>query len=340
MMVKCNWMAKERDVSLDAVRVLACLMVVFMHSPMPFASDDSGLFQNVLYYGTAPCIGLFFMVSGALLLPVGQSAPAFLRRRLSKVLCPTLVWTAFYIVVNGNYAEIGRTLLSVPFSPQGNGILWFMYTLVGLYIIAPVISPWLEKASRRTIEMYLCLWGVTLCYPLIENTLTVSQGNTGSLFYMSGYAGYFLLGYYLRRWSVKWPLLFVMLAVSTAAPIYCKLTGVSVDFGRVFWYLSIFVAVFCVFYFQAFRHLFAAWNVPECVRRSLILVSNLSFGIYLSHIYLLRSVLWGGVRYMTDSYAFNTIIMALTAFAGAALFSYLISLLPFGAYIIGYRRRR
>jgi len=333
-------MAGKRDLSLDAVRVLACLMVVLMHSPMPLASGSSSLVQNVLSYATAPCIGLFFMVSGALLLPAGQPATAFLRRRLSKVLCPTLVWTAFYIVVCGNSDDIGRTLLSVPFSPQGHGILWFMYTLVGLYIIAPVISPWLESASRRSVEMYLILWGVTLCYPLIENTLAVNQGITGSLYYVSGYAGYFLLGYYLRRWSVRWPGLLIMVAVSAAAPVYCKLAGRPVDFYRVFWYLSVFVAVFCVFYFQTVRRLFNAWQVPSYVRMPLVLLSNLSFGIYLSHIYLLRNVLWGGVCYLTGSYLLDTLIMALAAFAGAALFSYLVSLLPFGAYIIGYKHKK
>lgn len=74
-------------------------MVVFMHAPMPSANADAGtgLFLSALSYFTAPCIGLFFMVSGALLLPVRMNTSSFLKRRFSKVLIPTLVWSVFYI---------------------------------------------------------------------------------------------------------------------------------------------------------------------------------------------------------------------------------------------------
>lgn len=59
---------KQRDISLDLLRIIACAMVVLMHSPIP-AENANGLLLSSLSYFTAPCIGLFFMVSGALLLP-------------------------------------------------------------------------------------------------------------------------------------------------------------------------------------------------------------------------------------------------------------------------------
>lgn len=89
---------KSRDVSLDIIRILACCMVVLMHSPIPSA-DAPGPFLTALSYLTAPCIGLFFMVSGALLLPVRQSYPEFLRSRMGRILGPTLFWTAVYVVL-------------------------------------------------------------------------------------------------------------------------------------------------------------------------------------------------------------------------------------------------
>lgn len=59
---------KQRDYALDLLRIVACVMVVMMHSPMPSA-DANGMLLSSLSYFTAPCIGLFFMVSGALILP-------------------------------------------------------------------------------------------------------------------------------------------------------------------------------------------------------------------------------------------------------------------------------
>ena len=59
---------RQRDLSLDLLRIMACVMVVIMHSPIP-SENANGLLLSSLSYFTAPCIGLFFMVSGALILP-------------------------------------------------------------------------------------------------------------------------------------------------------------------------------------------------------------------------------------------------------------------------------
>lgn len=60
---------KIRIVYLDILRVLACCMIVMMHSPHPNAGNPGALLVP-LFFITAAGIGLFFMVSGALLLPV------------------------------------------------------------------------------------------------------------------------------------------------------------------------------------------------------------------------------------------------------------------------------
>lgn len=65
---------KQRDYALDLLRIVACVMVVMMHSPMPSA-DANGMLLSSLSYFTAPCIGLFFMVSGALILPPPKKLP-------------------------------------------------------------------------------------------------------------------------------------------------------------------------------------------------------------------------------------------------------------------------
>ena len=70
---------RQRDLSLDIIRVVACVFVVAMHSPMP-SDNANGVFLVALSYFTAPCIGLFFMVSGALLLPVKEEYPTFLKK--------------------------------------------------------------------------------------------------------------------------------------------------------------------------------------------------------------------------------------------------------------------
>ena len=88
---------------LDTVRVLACFMVILMHSPMP-DNNAPGMFLSTISYLTAPCIGLFFMVSGALLLPVRTGMFTFLKKRFTKIIFPTLFWTAIYLAANLYYS--------------------------------------------------------------------------------------------------------------------------------------------------------------------------------------------------------------------------------------------
>jgi len=194
------------------------------------------LFLSTLSYLTAPCIGLFFMISGALLLPVKESTDTFLKKRFTKVLTPTFVWSLFYICCNvltkDDDVNLMRAVLSLPFSAQGNPVLWFMYTLMGLYLLAPVLSRWLNGASRKELNFYLALWGISLCYPIVSIVADVNKGNSGILYYFTGYAGYFVLGYYLERYAESIPLKLIIpaLIITIIAPVSCKIMHWHVDF--------------------------------------------------------------------------------------------------------------
>lgn len=169
---------KDRDLSLDIIRIVACFLVVLMHSPLPSANAN-GPFLAMLSYFTAPCIGLFFMVSGALLLPVKMDYFTFLKRRLGKVVIPTLVWTAIYLFLNIYFSQseinILRSIASTLFTPQGNGVLWFMYTLIGLYLIALILSSWVTTATDKELKFVLLLWTITLFYPLLKYSVDLNQ---------------------------------------------------------------------------------------------------------------------------------------------------------------------
>lgn len=96
----------RRTYYLDILRIFACLLVILMHSPSPnTVAQPSSFFLSGISYFTMPCIGLFFMVSGALLLPATATATEFLKRRLGRVLLPTVFWSAMYITL---HQEVNR----------------------------------------------------------------------------------------------------------------------------------------------------------------------------------------------------------------------------------------
>ena len=331
-----------RSFPFDLIRILACLMIVIMHSPMPTGNVNS-LFLSSVSYLTAPGIGLFFMLSGALLLPIKTDVKTFLGKRLAKIAIPLLIWTGLYLLLfRWLHREpvTWRTVLSIPFSAQGNPVFWFLYTLLGLYLITPVLSRWVEKASCREIEFYLILWAVSLCYPLLGTVLNINTSETGILYYLSGYAGYYLLGYYLRsfpdRIPFKWLLPFVVIAY--VSPVCCKLMGLPVDFYSVFWYLSIFVAIQCVFIWKLVVFLVPdekRSGAPPVIGR----LSRLTFGIYLIHFVIIRDLLWNW-RFIQNipSYHLQTAVIALLAFVGSVILSRIIAWLPGSRFLIGVDR--
>lgn len=330
-------MNKVRIAYLDVIRIVACVMVIIMHSPMP-GTDAPGFVMTGLSFITAPCIGLFFMVSGALLLPAPLSMNEFYKKRLSKVVFPALIWTFIYLlvkIINGSItvSQLPSMVLSIPFSTQGDGILWFMYVLIGLYLITPIISPWLEKAAKKEIELVLGFWVVSLLYPILSNAISVNESITGILYYFSGYAGYYILGYYLSHFQPRVGIIASLLLILLPI-IACGLSirlNPDVDFYRYFWYLSVFVVSMACGWFC----LLSKMNVPGY--RLLTVTSSLSFGIYLSHILIMRSFIWKLCCYLNYGWFYQIMFTFILTFALSFVLAFLLSMLPFGKYIVGYQ---
>ena len=298
------------------------------------------MFLSSVSYLTAPGVGLFFMISGALLLPIKTSTTVFLKKRFTKIVIPLLFWSIVSLTVNALVKEIPlswKNVASLPFSVQANPTYWFLYTLTGLYLLSPILSCWLTKASRKELEFFLLLWGISLCYPILRCILDINTTETGILYYFTGYAGYFILGYYLRRFPTALPFKWIILSfiLSLIVPAICKLKDVSVDFYSLFWYLSIFVVAQCVFWWKLITHLIPEQGCPS-LNRLIIRLSKRTFGIYLVHFLLIRYLLWN-VPFLQsiNSYAFQSFVIVLFALILSLGLTYLLGLLPGARYIIG-----
>ena len=317
-----------RSLHYDLIRLGACVMIILMHSPLPM-DEQYGPILAGLSYLTAPGIGLFFLVSGALLLRkkegVAFRSKLFLQRRFSKVLIPTVCW-----------ASVGWLLQSLGIRNTENGVLWFMYVLAGLYLLAPILIRWLEVASRREVRFYLLLWALSLCYPYAKNLFDLDESDTGWIYYFHGYVGYFILGSYLSRYKLNKNELvgFWCAFLVFAVFLPCMAFGFrwQVDFYSWFWYLSMSVALQCVLW----------WKVAERIapylehfRETITSLSKLSFGIYLVHILVMRNFLWK-MSWMQESAGIVQILVcAILTFVLSALFCWCLSKWKYSKYIIG-----
>lgn len=324
-----------RNHRLDLLRVIALIMIILMHSPMRKIALAPNYIITGLSYFTAPGIGLFFMISGALLLGNNLSTRDFLRRRFSKILFPTVLWTFFYLIVNYIQKPIGlvevlQSIVSIPFSWQSQGILWFMYTLAGLYLLTPILARWLKTASKREVEFYLFLWAITLLYPYLEMVLFIDTSSTGILYYFTGYLGYYLLGYYLNTYY-KFQISHVVIAVVIAIliPVLLYASDIEFDFYSLLWYLSLPVVLMAGIWFVL---------INRTSNKSFLLIgeiSRLSFGVYFVHIFILRKLLWR-VDFIKDLPGLVQIpAVVIATLVLSFLVVKLISRLPHSKYIIG-----
>ena len=94
----------SRIVWLDIVRLTAMLMVIGVHCIDPFyISPTLGTLPEYKFWASVygslfrPSVPLFAMMTGLLLLPVGQQPlGVFYKKRIFRVLFPFLIWSVLY----------------------------------------------------------------------------------------------------------------------------------------------------------------------------------------------------------------------------------------------------
>ncbi len=184
----------QRDVSLDFLRILACLMVVVMHA-QPSTSQESSLWLSFSSYATVPCIGLFFMISGALRLsrPI-TDCRNYLKGIFRRIVVPVVWWNVVFGVVETlQKGTSWSDLMTYQFLLRlNNPTLWFIFPLLALYLLTPILQPWLQTNSRTQQRGYLVLWMCTLCLPWLKPFLPIEEGVRSVFYYFSGYVGYYL----------------------------------------------------------------------------------------------------------------------------------------------------
>lgn len=254
----------------DVLRFVAIFMVIACHCTDPFnispaakGNPDFNLWGSLFGAFLRPCVPLFVMITGLLLLPVRQECGTFYKKRIPRVLVPFLIWSVIYNLfpwfsqaLGGTPALVNRffayadspsplfssALKDIALIPVNFSIytthLWYVYLIIGLYLYLPVFSAWVEKVSRKAQLTFLLIWGVTLFMPYLQRFVTpylwgeCAWNNFGMLYYFAGFNGYLLLGYYLansrplslvKTYSIAVPLFLAGYAVTYFG--FRKMTG-------------------------------------------------------------------------------------------------------------------
>jgi surface polysaccharide O-acyltransferase-like enzyme len=144
---------------LDVLRVFATVAVVFLHVSAEVVTGitDTKTFSwwaaNLYDSAVRWAVPVFVMISGALLLGHShkESFTQFYRKRSSRVIIPLVFWTAAYFAFISHYygqIELKTALISIVLGkPYWH--LWYLYMLVGLYIITPFLRTYVASSSIK-----------------------------------------------------------------------------------------------------------------------------------------------------------------------------------------------
>lgn len=282
---------------LDAGRMLAVAAVVVLHVSGSVVTQgefgSSAWWAGNLYdAATRWSVPVFVMISGALLLDERRSEGAghFYRRRVARILVPLVFWTVVFVAWTavrtrgaGDEYDIGDAVEAVV-SGKPYFHLWYLYMLVGLYLVTPVVRVIVRGYSRRTLWLFTA---AAFALSAVDEFRGATYNNDDELFltWFVPFLGYFVAGHLIatsnRRVGWLVPSLAVLVsAAATAAGCFLRGRAEDPQEGLYFYgYLSVTVIPMAIAVMWTLKSL----TFGEQATRRLSRFAASALGVYLVH---------------------------------------------------------
>lgn len=274
------------------IRSIAILSVVILHISSEFVSTyDIRTYEffigNLFNVSTRWGVPVFIMLSGYLLLIKNERPLIFFRKRLNKILIPVLFWSVFYIFWSclklylTNH-DININIVSTILNGRPYYHMWFVYMIISLYIITPVLRCLINNLNLRgNVIVFLTLIFIGF-FDSIYHYNNYDSGNVDGffIFWFVRYSGYYYLGGLINKYSLAYRLrtdrliliLLLVLIFNFILPYYY-------DYKYTYNNLSINVIFLSVLIFLVFLNL----KIKPHTERLFDKISYFSMGIYFLH---------------------------------------------------------
>lgn len=156
----------KREQSITNARGIAAIMVVIVHcTAQEFSTLFSGwLIVDVIASAVRPCVPIFFMISGYLLFDREVGTTTFIWKKTPRVLIPAIFWSILYVLFialyNGRMPTISE-FANALITPSMYH-LWYLFFAVGIYLLLPMLLPWMRGSERKDRWVYFCIF--MLCF--------------------------------------------------------------------------------------------------------------------------------------------------------------------------------
>ena len=340
----------KRKLYYDASRITALFMITMIHVSayvvifFPNVANKEWLVGNIFNGLGRAGVPLFIMLSGALLL--NEDKPCEPKRFYKTHLLPMASLTVLWLVLYGAfYAFLLPAIKEMPcsFSNFLNYLvsfrgseyphLWYMYMVLGLYLMIPVLRLFVKKENKKYVQGIII---ASIVVQFFKTTLGLFSSDLAlsvvkvidnlCLQPVTGYLGYILLGWYLDNFDLKdtnkkilYALGFIALAVSTIA-VYYLIDPIPAARDYLYSQLSLPPVFFASAIFVLYKAIF---DGKETKNKLAKMLSRYSFGIYLIHVFVLEILVQLIIPY--ERFALQSPLLYIAMiFSAVTIFSYLI----------------
>ena len=216
--------------------------------------------------------------------------------------------------------------------------------IIGLYLVTPILRAFVRGASRGDFHWFFLLVFLFAC--IIPTILRLRPSQTLSLYVNNlnlklvlGYVGYYVLGYYLKAYSLSRPAEYLIYVLG--------ILGAAVTVGGTAWlsqqrgmlvqtlynYDSPNIALMSAAVFVFFRYVLGV-SEERSRRQRVSGVAKISFGIYLVHVFFLILLRHFGITALSFVPALSVPVLSAAVFLGSFTVAWPLSKLPLaGKYL-------
>jgi surface polysaccharide O-acyltransferase-like enzyme len=295
----------------------------------------------------------FVMLSGMMILPKADETTVLklMKHRVLRMLVVYLVWSAAYSAYNVYVLDIVyaptklKTFMDGCFS--GELHMWYIPMIAGLYSASPILAVLLKKLDRKwsaywLISMFLLSSLIPFLVKLdikFISTIIESISGYADLKFFGGWTLYFVLGAYIQRhfFTKREKAAVYCLAVISLFYTLERTVLYGMKNGEAYGilpyeYPNIYMMGIGVMVF--FKEEVSRIHWSDQAKKGIEAVSALTFGVYLSHVLLLRIFYLLGINLQLTYTAVSVPLVSLLVFVAGTALTWLIHKIPVvGKYI-------
>lgn len=307
---------EKRKVYFDFLRIFATFAIIMLHVAAQnwYNTDINSIEWNIFnFYDSIVRWGvpIFIMISGSLFINKDLSIKIIYKKYIFRIITVFIFWSVIYAILLSKPHSIIDTILTVI---KGHYHMWFLFMIVGLYMITPFIK---QITTNEKLTKYFIVLGIifAIIIPQTISLISIKSAYLGdfaqkiieniNLHIILGYTVYYILGFYLDKTDItehKFKYICILGILGFIATIvFSAILSKHTQNANTLFYGNFTVNVFLetIFIFAVLKECVNKINLNMKIKNIISKLSKYCFGIYLVHVLI--------ITYLDSIFNLNTL---------------------------------